>query len=503
VRIDLGLEVAVDAFVAAVTDALVTATASLPDTDPDSLGRSVVTEAFNISCAFIDADGLATDDELWGLIRAFGTRLGPDFARSVPDDLRRDGTTAGAREWALTTSDLFEILVGVDRRDGTDRATTYYTHAMALAHTVASLDTHTGRDELLALDDYRALLLDTIKAAPRDPASNRGPRRAPGRAGSPPVAGSAGTARATEAATEAEEPPAEHGDPPARALDDLLDELDALVGLAEVKREVRLVADLLEIQRLRHERGLPVVASSRHLVFTGNPGTGKTTVARLLAQIYRTLGVVTRGHLVESDRARLVAGYVGQTATKVTEVFDQADQGVLLIDEAYALVRGSDTDFGREAIDTIVKLVEDRRDRVVVIVAGYPDEMQSFIDANPGLPSRFPRTIAFPDYTDDELLEIFESQCASGGYRCDPSASETLRAAIRAIPRTKGFGNGRVVRNLFERAIERQASRLVDPGREGEEPTDLELTTLTAADLVDRLPDAPTEREDRPTGSTP
>ncbi|MGZ4693701.1 MAG: AAA family ATPase [Acidimicrobiales bacterium] len=493
-RIDLGLEVAVDAFVEAVTEALVAATASLPATDPDSLRASAVTEAFDISCAFIDADGLATDDELWGLIRAFGSRLGPDFARAVPDDLRRDGTTAGAQQWARTTSDLFEILVGVDRRDHTDRATTYYTHAMALAHTVASLDTHTGRDELLALDAYRSLLLDAIKAPPGAPAtttpttsaapttptppttpSNLGSTGAPERAGSPQV-GVEGAA-----------------DVPPRDLDDLLDELDALVGLAEVKREVRLVANLLQVQRLRRERGMPVVASSRHLVFTGNPGTGKTTVARLLAQIYRTLGVVSRGHLVESDRSRLVAGYVGQTATKVTEAFDEADEGVLLIDEAYALVRGSDTDFGREAIDTIVKLVEDRRDRLVVIVAGYPDEMQSFLEANPGLPSRFPRTIAFPDYTDEELIAIFEAQCETGGYRCDASAATALRAAIAAIPRGKGFGNGRLVRNLFERAIERQASRLVDRP----DPTDLELTTLTGADLVD----APASPEPQP-GST-
>jgi len=465
VRIDLGLEVAVDGFVDAVTDALIEATASLPDTTPGSLRRSVVTEAFNLSCAFIDADELASDDELWGLIRAFGSRLGPDFARATPDDLRRDGTTTDARRWAVTTSDLFEILVGVDRRDDTDRATTYYTYAMALAHTVASLDTHTGRDELLALDAYRSLLLDAIKATP----TRRTAKDAPG---------AESTAGTTAAAVV---------DPPARDLDELLDELDALVGLAEVKQEVRLVANLLQVQRLRRERGLPVTASSRHLVFTGNPGTGKTTVARLLAQIYRTLGVVSRGHLVESDRSRLVAGYVGQTATKVTAAFDEADEGVLLIDEAYALVRGSDTDFGREAIDTIVKLVEDRRDRVVVIVAGYPDEMQSFLDANPGLPSRFPRTIAFPDYSDDELMAMFESQCATGGYICDPTAVAALRSTIEATPRGKGFGNGRLVRNLFERAIERQATRLVEV-RQGVgqvDPTDLELTTLTATDVIE------------------
>jgi len=265
-----------------------------------------------------------------------------------------------------------------------------------------------------------------------------------------------------------------------RPLDDVLAELEDLVGLAEVKREVKLVTDLLQVQRLRRQRALPVAESSRHLIFTGNPGTGKTTVARLLAQIYRTLGVVSRGHLVETDRAGLVAGYIGQTATRVTEAFDRADGGVLLIDEAYALARGSDTDFGREAIDTIVKLVEDRRDRLVVIAAGYPDEMRQFIDANPGLPSRFPRTIAFPDYNDDDLTDIFTKLCTDNGYRCDPDSIAAAQAWFAAQARGKGFGNGRLARNLFEQAIGRQASRLVD----NEDPTDAELTALVPLDIV-------------------
>ena len=446
------------AFVDAVTEALVTATATLPERDPGDLRRSVLTEAFNLACAFIDADERATDDELWALIRTFGTQLGPDLARATPDDLRRERTTEGAREWARTPSDLFEILIGVDRRDDGDLATTYYTHAMAVAHTVASLDTHAGRDELLAIDAYRSLLLAAIKADGPD-----------GRPPSGPVA-----------ATHADPAAAPPADAPARPLDDLLAELDALVGLAEVKREVRLVSDLLQVQRLRRDRHLPVVESSRHLVFTGNPGTGKTTVARLLAQIYRTLGVVTRGHLVERDRSTLVAGYVGQTAGKVTAAFDAADGGVLLIDEAYALVRGSDTDFGREAIDTIVKLVEDRRDQLVVIVAGYPDEMGGFLAANPGLPSRFPRTIAFPDYDDDELVEIFAGLGEAGGYRCAADTLAAVRVRLAAEPRDKGFGNGRLVRNLFERAIEQQAGRVVGI----EQPSDDQLTTLTPADVT-------------------
>ena len=199
---------------------------------------------------------------------------------------------------------------------------------------------------------------------------------------------------------------------------------------------------------------------SRHLIFTGNPGTGKTTVARLLAQIYRTLGVVERGHLVETDRAGLVAGYVGQTAPLVLARFDEADQGVLLIDEAYSLVRGGERDFGREAIDAIVKLIEDRRDRIVVVMAGYPDEMEELISSNPGLRSRFPKVIHFPDYTTDELLAIIDSMADKGGYRLDPGARARARIWLDSITRDKGFGNGRTARNLFEHAVSTQATRL-------------------------------------------
>ena len=174
-----------------------------------------------------------------------------------------------------------------------------------------------------------------------------------------------------------------------------------------------------------------------------------------------------------------VAGYVGQTASKVTAVFDEADEGVLLIDEAYSLVRGSDTDFGREAIDTIVKLVEDRRDRIVVIMAGYPDEMAELVAANPGLRSRFPRTIHFPDYDTDELVAIFDMRAEAGGYRLTDEARAAVRAHLHGLPRDKGFGNGRAARNLFEEAVARQASRIV----EVDVPTDDQLVTLEAEDV--------------------
>ena len=279
---------------------------------------------------------------------------------------------------------------------------------------------------------------------------------------------------------------------PPRPLEELMAELDDLIGLEGVKAEVKLVADLIRVQNLRRERDLPVVDQSRHLVFAGNPGTGKTTVARLLAQIYRTLGVVEKGHLVETDRSDLVAGFVGQTASKVVAVFDRADEGVLLVDEAYALVRGGGNDFGREAIDTLVKLVEDRRDRLVVIMAGYPEEMDELVAANPGLRSRFPKTIVFDDYSTDDLLAIFASLGERNGYDCDEEATAKLRAWFDAQPRDHGFGNGRAARNLFEAAVARHASRVVGV----EEPSDEDLSTLVAADIpdLDEPADSPIRR---------
>ena len=217
-------------------------------------------------------------------------------------------------------------------------------------------------------------------------------------------------------------------------------------------------------------------------MFTGNPGTGKTTVARLLSQIYRTLGVVSKGHLVETDRSQLVAGYVGQTAHEdPRRARDRRSAASLLIDEAYALARGGENDFGREAIDTLVKFMEDHRDDLAVVAAGYPEEMRKFIEANPGLESRFTRTIDFPDYTNDELVAIFDSMSSKKRYDLDPDARRTLSALVAAQPRTRGFGNARFMRNVFEQAVSLQASRLASV----EQPTDDQLTTLTAADIRD------------------
>jgi Cdc6-like AAA superfamily ATPase len=446
-------------FIDDLTPILVEVTKGLEGMDADRLQHDITLEAFNLSAGFIDCDGLHTDDEVWAFIAAFAPRLDTQLDRATPADVRKAGLIAGKRDWLKTPSVLFDILVKADARATTTNARTYYDRAMAIAFTVASLDSHTSETELGAIEAFRGLLLASIAAGSTA-------------AGQPATA--TGTP-ATAAATPAEPLP------PARPLPELLAELDALVGLVGVKKEVKLLTNLMQVEQLRKQRNLPVLSQSHHLVFTGNPGTGKSTVARLLAQIYRTLGVVKKGQYIETDRAGLVAGYVGQTATKVKAVFDSADGGVLLIDEAYALVRGSDSDFGKEAIDTIVKLVEDRRDSVVVIVAGYPDEMAEFLDFNPGMRSRFPKTIFFPDYTNDELVAIFDTLGKSAGYACDDGAHAKVKSFFEGQARVHGFGNGRLARNLFEAAVAAQATRIVAI----DSPTDDQLSTLTAADIPD------------------
>ena len=261
---------------------------------------------------------------------------------------------------------------------------------------------------------------------------------------------------------------------------DLLAELDQLVGLANVKAEVRRLSSLLQVQQIRAERGMPVIETSHHLVFTGNPGTGKTTVARLLSQIYHAVGVVSKGHLVETDRSKLVAGFVGQTALKTQAALDSSLGGMLLIDEAYALARGGENDFGLEAIDTLVKFMEDHRDDIAIVAAGYPAEMSEFIDTNPGLKSRFTRTINFPDYTEDELVQIFLQLGERNRYQLSDDALLRVRHFIASEPRTRGFGNARYVRNLFETAIAHQAVRLAPLADLSNE----QLTTLIAGDIA-------------------
>lgn len=333
------------------------------------------------------------------------------------------------------------------------------------------------KDEIILqqLEIIRTMTERNLRSMNQDFWGNPKPKEV---AKSPEQSTSTETPQQPKAAKKDTEP--ESAPQPPEKIEDLLAELDGYIGLEEVKREVRSLVNMVRIHQMRKEQDLPNAQMSLHMVFSGNPGTGKTTIARLMARIYHSLGILSKGQLVEVDRSGLVAGYVGQTALKTSKVLESAMGGVLFIDEAYALNGSGDNDFGQEAIDTILKAMEDHRDDLVVIVAGYDDLMERFIHSNPGLESRFNRFLHFADYSIEEMMGIFRMRCEKSCYTVDEAAEKQMRLLL-AEENTdpKSFGNGRGVRNLFEKLLIQQANRLAVQ----ETVTREELMAITAADV--------------------
>ena len=398
-----------------------------------------------------------------------------------PAAVRREAFQAcaallSAGDDAAANLDRFAAYLGWTRAEVTalaERGRGFRTTAPPTLRALAAAG-HTEQVEAYALFLVQATRLACLQFAPSDAAA--------GRAASAIAATLTRTAPVSNTRLEPaapQEPPVPAqpaGRSSAQAVGEALDDLEQLVGLEDAKREINQQVQLIRIAQMREQAGLRNPTVSRHLAFVGNPGTGKTTVARIVGRIYSALGVVRDGHLLEVDAGGLVAGYVGQTAIKTQEQITKALGGVLFIDEAYGLVRN---DFGIEAVDTLVKGMEDHRHDLVVIVAGYPANMAEFIASNPGLESRFPTTISFADYTPDELLQILQRMCQGADYVLTDDAQAPVRQLLAELAADPEFGNARTVRNIFEAAVREHAWRLRDVAEVSLD----QMRTLTAEDV--------------------
>ena len=406
---------------------------------------------------------------LWALSTAVcesGEFLPPLFFWSLTEEDARRGTD-NSRVFIRMLTNILLYVAAVDD-DVTFAEAEYITECgEKLAALCDSAGVKPGKPGLKAADFVTSSEESFMDKNPPQPAQAGGANTA---------AGAAGSDAEAEAAAETVEKP---------DLDELMAQLDELVGLAAVKKDVKSTMNLIKVRKLREEYGLPVAPMSMHMVFMGNPGTGKTTVARLVGGLYAAIGALSKGQLVEVDRSGLVAGYVGQTAIKTQEVIKSAMGGVLFIDEAYSLSSGGENDFGREAIETLLKAMEDHRDDLMVIIAGYTEPMERFLDSNPGLESRFNKYITFPDYNGEELNAIFHMQCRKNGYELDEEAEECAREFFNQLyeDRDENFGNGRDVRNRFEDMVVRQANRVAAM----ESPTREDIVTFTKADFFEEF----------------
>ena len=471
----------------------------------DYLGRKISEQIdFDlelIACRFALLDDRVMPEELALINSALGLSLDEAALRKRCDAAKdAGGDPFSTPPQSFVAAVVYDNLLYGETKNPEDSCSELLLQTLkTLCEEILICDGAMGDDEVAhftslmkAIQDLLVEKLDSWEGKPRISTLALSPSYEGLRTGQTAASLQDGTAAASEAQGEAAEQAkaAEAEEPEDEAtLEELLEELNSLTGMKRVKQEITSLVNLARIQKAREEHGIKQNALSLHLVFYGNPGTGKTTVARLVSRFYKKLGILSKGHLVEVDRSGLVAGYVGQTALKTAEVIEKALGGVLFIDEAYALsVHRGESDFGQEAIDTLLKGMEDHRDDLVVIVAGYTEPMQAFLDSNPGLRSRFNKFILFEDFTPAELLEIFKSQCKKNSMEPTDEACEAAGAYFEELVsrHDPSFENGRTVRNFFEDTITCQANRLAESEGEltREALVEITLDDIEAAKLL-------------------